>query len=629
MSKLLIISHDHIGERMAGVGIRYFEIACALAASHDVILAAPLGSHLPTRNASRFRGELHLYEPANPQTLAEAIQRCDVLLAYPDTVWQCRAMLDGYTPAVAVDGYDITLLEHLELDPKCNNSDEQWQWLNQYRTITRYVLSRGDLFLVGTERQRDWWLGALAANGRVNPLTYRDDPSLRRLVDLLPYGIPDQQPIHTRQVLRGVIQGITTNDKIVLWGGGAWEWLDPLTLIRAAEQIARQRSDVKFVFPGLRHPAGDLVRSMPMQQRTIELARELGLLDRVVFIGDWVAYDEWPNYLLESDLGVSLHREHLEARLSARTRVMSYVWAGLPMVLTQGDELAEHMYQAGVASLVQPGDADALAQAILSMLAQHKTSLSPKFEALRARHFWSVVVRPLKQMCDRPARAADANIQNVRMMNSTLANIPSTRNILPMDELPALQLPKPASFLGRLLRPLLDALFLWYLRAIIEQQNGINGFVLHSIKEVQQQVSSLAAHVQGLQQVSDDTRQHVFGLAAHVQGLQQVSDDTRQHVFGLAAHVQGLQQVSDDTRQHVFGLAAHVQGLQQVSDDTRQHVFGLAAHVQGLEDRTVNLQRLSDDTRQKVTMLDAQLADAESLQTEVIIALSKRLNDLS
>jgi hypothetical protein len=43
----------------------------------------------------------------------------------------------------------------------------------------------------------------------------------------------------------------------------------------------------------------------------------------------------------------------------------------------------------------------------------------------------------------------------------------------------------------------------------------------------------------------------------------------------------------------------------------------------------VNLQRLSDDTRQKVTMLDAQLADAESLQTEVIIALSKRLNDLS
>ncbi len=71
MSKLLIISHDHIGERMAGVGIRYFEIACALAASHDVILAAPLGSHLPTRNASKFRGELHLYEPANPQTLAE------------------------------------------------------------------------------------------------------------------------------------------------------------------------------------------------------------------------------------------------------------------------------------------------------------------------------------------------------------------------------------------------------------------------------------------------------------------------------------------------------------------------------------------------------------------------------
>jgi hypothetical protein len=565
---------------MAGVGIRYFEIACALSACHDVILAAPVGSHLPAHSANRFKGSLHLYEPVHPETLANVIQNCDVLLAYPDTLWQCRVMLSNHAPVVAVDGYDITLLEHLELDPTRCSLDEQWQWLNQYQVITQYVLARGDLFLAGSERQRDWWLGALAAAGRVNPLTYHGDPTLRALVALLPYGIPEQLPKHTQRVMRGIINGIGADDKIVLWGGGAWEWLDPLTLIYAAAQIAARRTDVKFVFPGLGHPANDSARLMPIQQRAMDLARELGLLDRIVFMGNWVAYDDWSNYLLESDIGVSLHRDHLEARLSVRTRVMSYVWAGLPMVLTQGDELAERMHRSGVAQLVNPGDADGLVRAILAMLAQDKTSLEPKFAELRPVFYWSVAVQPLRRMCDRPARALDKDIKIAASMGNSIDSSDQGKANHAVQALPTLQLPTPKSFVGRLLKPLLDALFLWYMRALAEQQNKINALILQGLNQAHQQVSSLQTHVQGLQEVSDDTRRHVFGLQAHVQGLQEVSDDTRRHVFGLQAHVQGLQEVSDDTRR-------------------------------------------------RVTEIDERLSDTESLQTEVIAALGRHLNSPS
>ncbi|GIV84188.1 MAG: hypothetical protein KatS3mg052_1195 [Candidatus Roseilinea sp.] len=73
------------------------------------------------------------------------------------------------------------------------------------------MLNISALFLAATERQRDWWLGMLAAAGRINPLTYRADPTLRQLVNVLPYGLSDDPPTHTRPVMRGAI----TQDRIV------------------------------------------------------------------------------------------------------------------------------------------------------------------------------------------------------------------------------------------------------------------------------------------------------------------------------------------------------------------------------------------------------------------------------
>jgi hypothetical protein len=39
-------------------------------------------------------------------------------------------------------------------------------------------------------------------------------------------------------------------------------------------------------------------------------------------------------------VGVSTHRDHLETRLSFRTRMLDYIWAGLPIVCTDGDHFA-------------------------------------------------------------------------------------------------------------------------------------------------------------------------------------------------------------------------------------------------------------------------------------------------
>ena len=62
----------------------------------------------------------------------------------------------------------------------------------------------------------------------------------------------------------------------------------------------------------------------------------------------WVPYDEREAYLVEADLGVCAHHDHLEARFSFRTRVLDHFWAGLPSVLTGGDAMGELVERRGL-----------------------------------------------------------------------------------------------------------------------------------------------------------------------------------------------------------------------------------------------------------------------------------------
>ncbi|MFN3706223.1 MAG: glycosyltransferase [Thermoflexales bacterium] len=544
MPRLLIVSHDLIGERMAGVGIRYYETARALAQDPNlqVTLAAPPGSALP-RSAGDFRVRLIVYPSFS--ALDNAIRECDVLLAYPDTIWQLQAVLSAHNIPVVVDGYDITLLEHLELDCAQKTLDERMAWQAEYQRMMTYVLGRGDLFLAATERQRDWWLGMLAAAGRINPVTYEAGPSLRHLVALLPYGLPQSAPVHTRPVMRGMIEGIRPEDKIILWGGGIWQWLDPLTLIRAAEQLAARRPDVKFVFPGVSHPAHKVEQSIAIQKEAVELARSLGLLGQTVFMGDWVAYEDWPNYLLESDVGVSLHRDHLETRLSARTRLLSYLWAGLPMVLTQGDELAGQMAKAGLAILVEEGDATAAAEAIEQALTWPREKLHDKFEALRRQFHWSNVVKPLRDFCLQPSVSPDRlynnkiytadamSIPNQPVMTQTTPSAPHPEN---SSFPPELQLSPPSSFIARLLSPLLDALVFWRLRTLIWQQNQINQAITNAIRASQEETKR---QINALQASQEETKRQINALQAS-------QEETKRQIAQLAARLTDAENLQTD-----------------------------------------------------------------------------------
>jgi hypothetical protein len=307
---------------------------------------------------------------------------------------------------IVVDLYDPFVLENLEIHAD-KPLAEQAGFHRFNQAVLNEQLARGDFFVCASEVQRDFWLGMLLAIGRVNPYTFAADRTMRGLIDVVPFGISEEPPIRRRPALKGVYPGIATGDKVVYWGGGLWEWFDPLTAIRAMAEIAPQRPDVKLFFAGVRHPNPE-VPPVRMAEAARRLSDELALTGRSVFFHSWVPYAERDSYLLDSDVAVSLHFDHVETRFAYRTRLLDYIWAGLPMVVTGGDVLAQLAEARGLARLVAPESPREVAHALLAGLTEpeNRARVAEAARILAAELSWSRTTKPLVDFCGAPHRAA-------------------------------------------------------------------------------------------------------------------------------------------------------------------------------------------------------------------------------
>jgi GT2 family glycosyltransferase len=404
-SRLLIITHETISANMAGPGIRAWEMACALSERFDVLLAAP-GE--PTRHHPGVRVVGYEIEDPSYPSLNPFLMNADAVLAMGPLFARIPRLQDLGKPTI-VDLYDPFELEKLAQSPTIEGEYHLGMDLESTSQL-RLEGSVGDFFICANERQRDFWLGMLLACGRVNTVTYAQDPTLRALVDVVPFGMPSEPPRKTRAVLKGVYPGIAADDKLVLWNGGLWQWFDPLTLVDALAQVVAKRDDVKLYFAAGKHFDPRTVPEMPIHEQTVARCRELGLLDRHVFFGEWIPYDDRSNYLLEADLGVSTHHLTVESRLASRTRLVDCVWAALPVISTAGDPLSDMLAEYGLATTVPPGRPDVLATTILEMLADEglRDRVTGPAQRLRGELTWTRCVEPIASFLDRVAFAPDA-----------------------------------------------------------------------------------------------------------------------------------------------------------------------------------------------------------------------------
>src|SRR3954449_1052406 len=207
---------------MAGPGIRVLELARAVAAHCEVTVAAPGPSDVGNTPVELLEARLSDFD-----ILLEAIRGHDVVVAQRLPPQLLRYVARMPVRFVA-DLYNPQMIEALEASGGTTPSSPRRAW--------RSMLGQcavADLVICASEKQRDLWLGGMGLAGLVDPERYRIDPSFRLFVDVVPFGIPDRDPQAPQPVLKGVWPGIGPDDRVLLWAGGIWRWLDALTPIRA------------------------------------------------------------------------------------------------------------------------------------------------------------------------------------------------------------------------------------------------------------------------------------------------------------------------------------------------------------------------------------------------------------
>ena len=212
-----VVTTEPLSADLAGPAIRTVELGRVPAAEHDV-------SRSPRPASCSEPGRSRLRTGTSVDTAALRAPRGTMRRHGPWRRCASRERVVGRREArqSSSTSYDpLHFSSNLEQARDLGEAEASARGLRRYRRPERAGRASRHASL-RVMRQRDMWLGHLAACGRVNPATYDADPTLRTLLRVVPFGVADEPPPPGAPALRGVVRGIGVDDEILLWGGGIY-----------------------------------------------------------------------------------------------------------------------------------------------------------------------------------------------------------------------------------------------------------------------------------------------------------------------------------------------------------------------------------------------------------------------
>ena len=404
---VLIISDDVVGSRMAGPGIRCWEMAKVMARHFKVALAFPDFSYISADDAlfKDISFDIYRYSLAQPDVLKKVADstRIAIIQGY---ILSKFPFLSHLPVHLVVDVYVPFVLENIFTHRSTTDNLKDRQAIHLYDLrVFNDQLRRGDHFLCATPRQRDLIFGSLLALNRITPQIADQVSAIDDLISVIPFGLEEEErPLRLlNQPLRRLFPEIGEGDIIILWGGVLTNWFDPLTLIQAFYEAVQTEPRLKLVFLSTTHP-NPLLPKFAMAQKAMNLAQELGLLNRFVFFNQtWIDYRERSAYFSAANVGISIHQKHLETEYSFRTRILDYIKHELPIICTEGDYFADLVAREELGIVVPAGGKAELRKAILRLATDKelREMIKEKMRRLKEKFGWSQVLQPLIAHCQK------------------------------------------------------------------------------------------------------------------------------------------------------------------------------------------------------------------------------------
>jgi glycosyltransferase involved in cell wall biosynthesis len=212
----------------------------------------------------------------------------------------------------------------------------------------------GDLLLTAGQRERYYLIGLMAASKK---LTLKPHNPSDPLIHVIPMTPPIDPPILKQNVIQ------KKSDEFVLLVAGAFlRWYDYVTLFKALEiLIEKEKKNFKIIFMGGNQ------RDSHFENEIRKMGNTNGLSERLFFSGI-VPFKMRADYYLKADVAVNIPANSIEDQLSVRTRIVDYIWAGLPIISPAKDEYSSAVVSAEAGFQYEVGNPRSLANVISTLI---------------------------------------------------------------------------------------------------------------------------------------------------------------------------------------------------------------------------------------------------------------------
>lgn len=321
----------------------------------------------------------------SPESIAESSRSSEV------AVIQGHVANDFFAHAApvptVVDLYDPWIIENLHY----HRSHGSKVFDHDRATLLRSI-EGGDLFLCASNAQRLFYAGLFLATGRITPQSFENDPELRRLIRVVPFGVP---PPRTH------LPDVSGNHVLF---GGIYDWYDPIAAIEAVVIARAKIPDMTLTFN--MHPNPELT---PQGQAAAALNFvRANRYDDFIHFEPWVAYRDREKFYDRFRMALVTFPPSLETDLAMRTRIFDYLWAGLPVISSSAPGTDEILRRYDAGEVIQSGGANDFSEALLKIASNPSIHerMRNGTQSWAVDHQWKSLLEPLLEFCRNPTRAA-------------------------------------------------------------------------------------------------------------------------------------------------------------------------------------------------------------------------------
>lgn len=259
------------------------------------------------------------------------------------------------------------------------------------------ALCRADVFSAASGPQRYALIGELGAIGRLSGVTCGHE-----FVYVVPNGREDCPPPEGPSEIR---KRLGKDAALGLWIGSYNYQFDVKTLFEGIESALQKFPYFHFVSTGGKVD-GHNERTYSDFRSWVEASPNR---DRYHFLG-WIPQEEFERVLRDADFGVSLDIPCYETEIGARNRLTDMMRAGLPMISTEGPEVAEDLETFEAGWRIPPRDTEAFRTALGTAitLAEERERRGRNARSVFERKYTlEASLQPLFRWVERPVLAPD------------------------------------------------------------------------------------------------------------------------------------------------------------------------------------------------------------------------------